>query len=95
MKVEDLDFGPHPAGLGGTKATVRFDNGYGASVITGGMFYTSDEAPYELAVLLDGHLNYDTHITNDVLGHLTADDVEKHLVEIAELPVVPTSEVKH
>lgn len=54
MKVSELEFNPHSAGLGGTAAQVTFDNGYGASVITGSMFYTSTVSPYELAVLHDG-----------------------------------------
>lgn len=86
-----LFFGPHPAGMGGTRATVFFPNGYGASVITGGMFYTDPAHPYEVAVMKgtsdeDSSLTYETPITDDVLGHQTADDVERVLAEIAALP---------
>jgi len=86
MKIEELKFEAHPAGMGGTQATVDFDNGYGASVITGPMFYTDEDAPYELAVMKRGKLTYETPITGDVLGHLTAEDVERVLDDIAALP---------
>ncbi len=85
--IVELDFKPHPAGLGGTRAKVQFDNGYGASVITGSMFYTSDTHPYEVAVTLaDGSLCYDTPVTSDVLGHLTEGQVQDTLKKIEELP---------
>lgn len=63
---------------------VAFGNGYGVSVITGG--YGSEAAPYELAVLKDGALDYTTPITNDVIGHLTAPEVLDLLQQIADLP---------
>ena len=61
-----------------------FDNGYGASVITGG--YGDESAPYELAVLHRGRIVYDTPITDDVIGWLTAAEVEELLDRIAALP---------
>ncbi len=81
-----LKFKPHSGGMGGTSAKVKFDNGYGASVITGSMFYTSDSHPYELAVLKGGELCYDTPLTSDVIGHLTEDAVQTLLLQIKELP---------
>lgn len=42
----------------------KFDNGYGASVITGGIAYCNETQPYELAVLKRGELCYDTPITD-------------------------------
>ena len=86
MEISNLDFKPHSTGLGGTQAEISFDNGYGASVLTGEMFYTSDDGPYEVAVLHNGKLAYDTHITSDVLGHQTVEDVEKLLDAIQALP---------
>lgn len=48
---DDLVFNPHPNYLfGGVLAQVFFDNGYGASVITGGASYAG-EGTYEVAVL--------------------------------------------
>jgi len=85
MKVQDLEFSDHEASLGGTHATVKFDNGYGASVITGGRFYTSKDRPYELAVLYEGGLTYSTELTDDVLGYLTEEEVNEYLVKIENL----------
>lgn len=63
----------------------KFANGYGASVIDDG--YGSPAQPYELAVLgPDGSLCYDTPITDDVLGWLTAEEVAETLAKIEALP---------
>jgi len=89
MKINELKFEQRSDGIDGTTARVFFPNGYGASIITGAMFYTSYDAPYELAVLHGdaekSSLCYDTPITNDVLGYQTASDVERTLDEIASL----------
>ena len=84
----------------GTQRLYKFDNGYGASVvrfvigtnpITGETYgsYTDGDDEWELAVINftdEGfRLVYDTPITDDVLGHLTEDDVEKTLVAIKAL----------
>lgn len=63
----------------------KFDNGYGASVITGGIAYCDDAHPYELAVLHHGELCYDTPITDDVIGYLTSDEVFDLLDKIEQL----------
>lgn len=68
----------------------RFDNGLGASVVK---FYSSfgfDADLFELAVITwydDEHygLNYDTEITEDVLGYLSNDDVMELLYKIKKL----------
>ena len=90
MQLTDLTFKQHGNWLDSTHATVFFDNGYGASVITGSRAYTSESAPYELAVLKgteeDNHITYDTPITNNVLGHLTESDVNKALSDVSKLP---------
>lgn len=85
MKVSDLVFKNHPRGFGGTVATHTFSNGYGASIITGTAFYTSEDAPYELAVLYNNEITYDTELTGDVLGYLTEDEVNEYLLEIEAL----------
>lgn len=69
----------------GSRWKFKFDNGYGASVIDDG--YGGDRGLFELAVLdSSGHLTYETPITSDVLGFLTADDVAAALDQIAALP---------
>ena len=65
---------------------IKFKNGYEASIISGKYAYTDSEHPYELAVLKDGELCYDTPITDDVIGHLAADEVGEILEKIDALP---------
>ena len=86
MNVTELNFEQHPSGLDGTRAVVNFDNGFGASVITGERFYTNEEHPYELAVLKNGEICYETELTDDVLGYLNEEQVNDYLVKIEALP---------
>ena len=65
---------------------IKFKNGYEASIISGKYAYTDSEHPYELAVLKDGELCYDTPITDDVIGHLAADEAGEILEKIDALP---------
>lgn len=77
---------------GGEQRLYRFANGYGASVIRHKISYGSEHGLWELAVIKflgaeDGfYLVYNTHITDDVIGHLTEEEVEKHLCDIVNLP---------
>lgn len=64
----------------------RFENGYGASVICTPYSFGGPEGLKELAVIKfygpgerDWHINYDTPITDDVLGYLTDEEVEGYL----------------
>ena len=82
----DLEFKPHIT-MNGVMSRIMFENGYGASVVRGEYTYGGDKGLYELAVLdSNGDLTYDTPITNDVLGHLSEDDVTEVLKEIQSLP---------
>lgn len=88
--IKDLKFEPHPIGEG-IQAVIEFDNGYGASVISGTRyFYSTPARPYEIAVLYDGVIVYDTPITNDVCGYLTEDEANEILTQIEALPNPPT-----
>lgn len=71
---------------------IHFPNGYGASVIDTG--YGSRDGLFELAVLADGKLCYTTPITSDVLGWLTADDVDATLAAIEALPSLHGQDVE-
>ena len=84
----DLEWKPHPAGIGGEQAIVLFDNGYGASVLRGGVFYTTG-GTFEVAVMRDGNLDYTTPITDDVLGYLSEAEANKTLSDIKALPAPP------
>ena len=85
-RFNELQFEPHQSGLGGQQARLNFPNGYGVSVITGEMFYSEPEKPYEVAVLYKDALCYNTPITNDVIGYQTEDEVEGIMNQVAELP---------
>jgi hypothetical protein len=83
---KDLEFKEHPNHLGGVQAVITFDNGYGASIVKTPHSYGGDRGLYELAVLgTDGHLTYDTPVTNDVIGYLRDIDVTDVMEKIQQL----------
>jgi hypothetical protein len=85
LAFKDLEF-INRGGAMGTQACAYFDNGYGVSVITGSMFYTNPNTPYEVAILKEGvGITYDTHITDDVLGWQTASEVSEIMRQVQEL----------
>jgi hypothetical protein len=78
----------------GVQHIFRYDNGYGASVIRNDYSYGGASGLYELAVIRfvssSPHqftLVYNTPITpdEDVIGHLTPDEVNLYLTQIAAL----------
>jgi hypothetical protein len=84
MTFNDLTFLPSTY-ADGVHAIVTFDNGYGASIVKTDRSYGGKEGLYELAVLFDGLISYDTPITNDVIGFLTEDEVTDLLQKIEAL----------
>lgn len=62
-----------------------FSNGYGASIISHPGSYGYEDGLYELAVLKDGDICYETYLTEDVLGYLTQEDVDDYLEKIKNL----------
>ena len=80
----DLDFQSMQFGIG-VIARINFDNGYGASVVKSMYSYGGNQDLYELAIIKDDAICYDTPITDDVIGYLTEDDVTKYLGQIQEL----------
>ncbi len=86
MKFSDLQFNPAHDGIA---TQVFFGNGYGASVISHQYSHGGKDGLYELAVLMgdedDWGITYQTHITSEVLGHLTEEDVESYLNQIKSL----------
>lgn len=91
----------HPSDPTGSQRVYRFANYYGASVVCfadadiGGSYGFANRS-WELAVILwigkggigDGGfiLVYDTPITDDVLGDLSEEDVDRVLEQIKGLP---------
>ena len=86
---EEYIFNKKPL-MGGIQYLFKFENGYGASVIKHSYSYGSSDDLWELAVIkfVDDcywNLNYDTPITDDVIGYLTDEDVNTYLKQIKEL----------
>ena len=73
---------------GGQQLVFRFPNGYGASLINSSMSYGKEiaVARFDGDNCDDWDLEYSTPVTRDVLGHLTAVEIEATLDAIAALP---------
>lgn len=71
-----------------SQARYTFDNGYEVSVLFGTPFYSDGIDTYEVAILKDGDLCYDTHITDDVLGYRTKEEVTEIMKQVQELPKI-------
>jgi hydroxylamine reductase (hybrid-cluster protein) len=82
---KDLEFRPH-RDVDGIQSVMMFDNGYGVSVIKTPFSYGGKMGLYELAVLDSGEdITYNTPVTNDVLGHLSEEEVTKYMIEVQKL----------
>ena len=93
-KFNDLVFENHPNGMGGFQARMDFPNGFGVSVVCGLFFYCSPKMnlpdasmyrTYEVAIMKDGSLTYDTPLTGDVLGFLTPTEVTDTMEQVQSL----------
>lgn len=80
---------------GGVQKIYRFANGRGASVVQNSFSYGARDGLWELAVLRfhsedmsDYSIDFNTPITNNVLGHLSGADVYETLCAIRELSEV-------
>lgn len=72
--------------LPGIKGRLMFENGYGISVIKHKFSYGGEKGLFEIAVLdSTGELTYETPITNDVIGNLTAEKVSDYMRKIQNL----------
>jgi hypothetical protein len=86
MKFKDLEFKELPDLNGGIYCRIQFDNGFGASIVKHQYSYGGGDGLYEIAVLdSGGEITYTTPITNDVLGYLSEEDVERYVNEIKNL----------
>ncbi len=93
MKIfDDLVFVPESSTTGSDtqKALIRFENGYGVSVLTGSGALATLEKPYELAVIQfdnDGSykLIYPSLFNGDVIPFLTSEDVTSYMKIIQTL----------
>jgi hypothetical protein len=67
------------------RASHRFPNGYGVSVVC--WDHTKPNRRYEVAVLHEGKLCYDTWITDDVLAHRTVGEVDQIMFDVSQLAI--------
>ena len=75
--LADFDFRPHPAGF---QATASFPNGWGVSIIP-----ERGMSTYEVAVLRDGKISYESGLTDDVFRHLSVDAVHRVVMRARNL----------
>ena len=78
----------------GYQMIVKFDNGFGASIINNIYSHTRNNQEFELAVIEktgeeqnDWQLCYTTYITDDVIGYLPEKEVIEILYKIKDLKV--------
>ena len=69
----------------GLRYVFLFENGYGANVVKNIFSYGNTRNLFQLAVLKDGQICYETEITDDVIGYLTNRQVIRILKRIKEL----------
>ena len=65
---------------------IEFENGYSASIISHDYSYGGQSGLFEVGVLHDGILVYDTPVTKDTIGWLDFAGVAGILKDIEELP---------
>ena len=77
---KDLKF-EKPDHMGISRARMSFSNNYGVSVVCGPFVY-SNNGTYEVAILKNNGLCYDTPITDDVLGWQTPEQITEVMKEL-------------
>jgi hypothetical protein len=85
MKRE-LNFVPHPNGLGGVQCKIKTDNGYTISIVGGGIgLYGDGKTTFEVAAWKsDGDMDWvKLSPYNDVLGYQTIDRVHQIINDIS------------
>jgi hypothetical protein len=70
----------------GYQKFVEFSNGYTASIVSNDMSYGSDRGLFEIAILHNQDIVYDTGLTEDVIGFLDFQEVADTLKKIEQLP---------
>lgn len=67
------------------QAHMEFANGYEVSVVYDTLFFSIPQNTYELAVLKEGELCYDTYITENTIRGLTQDEVSDYMIKVQKL----------
>jgi len=84
-QFKDLEFiSVNDTYMSGKRARIKFDNGYGASVVLHNNPYDSKQhGLYEIAILdTANQICYETSIANDVIKYLTEERVTDILIKI-------------
>lgn len=85
-KFNDLKFEQSPYPTRGIGARMKFDNGWGISVIQNEFSYGGWEGLYEIAVLnSEGEISYESGLTEDVVGWLDKEGVTDWMKKIQNL----------
>ena len=85
IEFSDLEFEDMPKRYEGIQAIHEFKNGYGVSVVRHNFSYGGDAGLYEVAVLKDGGLCYDTAVADDVIGWCDEEKVTEILQQVSRL----------
>ena len=72
--------------FGGYAKVIDFDNGYAASIVSSDLSYGGKDGLFEVAVLYNGEIVYDTPVTQDVIGFCDFAEVVQVLESIKQLP---------
>jgi hypothetical protein len=82
---KNLNFLPHPNGLGGVQCKIKTDNGYTISIVGGGIgLYGDGVNTFEVAAW-EGDNGEWIKLSpyNDVIGHVTIDTVHQIIDDIS------------
>ena len=82
---KDLEFEMHHLLSYEKHAVMEFENGYGISVIFGEQFYSNGVDTYEVAIIKDNHVCFDTPLTDTVLAYQSEDEVTEIMRKVQEL----------
>ena len=91
-EFKDLDFAK--TNIGNIAASLMFENNYGISVLMGPYTLGGLLGKYEISILKMppgkefSVVTYDTPLANDVIGHLSKDEVDEYIAKIQELPTI-------
>ena len=86
---DDLEFGPHPTGLGGKIAQMDLGNGYKISVVGGGRgLYGDGETTFEVAMFDRVGDMIKLGENDQVLGWQTIDEINKIIKKFDGQPIL-------
>ena len=86
---DDLEFGPHPTGLGGKIAQMDLGNGYKISVVGGGRgLYGDGETTFEVAMFDRVGDMIKLGENDQVLGWQTIDEINEIIKKFDSQPIL-------